>query len=69
MYMAYKCLKCGTVFMIPTEDIRRMEILGRYIACPFGHKSIKKLDKYDDLKECMDNHVYVRDKRRMRQIK
>lgn len=69
MYKAYRCKKCGVVFAIPTEDIRRMEKQGRYMACPFGHKKIIELDRYDSLKECMDNHVYVREKRRMRQIK
>ncbi|WFA10351.1 hypothetical protein [Tissierella sp. Yu-01] len=69
MYKAYRCNKCRVVFAIPTEDIRRMEKQGRYIACPFGHKEISEPDKYDSLKECMDNSVYVREGRRMRQIK
>lgn len=69
MYIAYRCLKCGTVFIIPTEYVERMEKQKRYIACNFGHKEIEELDKYDSIKECMDNSVYVREGRRMRQIK
>lgn len=69
MYKAYRCKKCRTVFIIPADDINRIERQGRYIACPFGHKEIAEEDKYDSLRECMDNHVYVREKGRMRQIK
>lgn len=69
MYIAYRCKQCESVFIIPIEDIEKMEKQKRYLSCPFGHKKIGKLDKYDSLKECMDNHVYVREGRRMRQIK
>ena len=53
MYVAYKCLVCKTEFIIPSEHVIRMELAGKYIACNFGHKNIKKIDKYADLKECM----------------
>lgn len=69
MYIAYKCKICGIVFIIPTEDIEKMEKQKRYIACNFGHKQIERLGKYDSLKECMDSHVYVREGGRVRQIK
>lgn len=69
MYMAYRCKQCGIAFMIPTEDIIRMGKQKRYLSCPYGHRRVDELDKYDNLKECMDNHVYVREGRRMRQIK
>lgn len=31
-----------------------MEKEGRYIGCPFGHKHIVLLNRYDDLKKCME---------------
>lgn len=69
MYICYECLVCKTVFIIPKIHVERMEKQNRYISCNFGHRQIRKLDKYDDLRECMDNHVYVKDGRRIRQIK
>lgn len=69
MYMAYQCRQCGTVFIIPTEYIERMEKQKRYIACNFGHRNIEKLDKYDNLKECMQERSYKRENRRIKQIK
>lgn len=70
MYIAYRCKRCGVTLIIPTEDVERMESQGRYIACPFGHTSIKKDKKYDDLKECMEKrNIYKREKGSVRQIK
>lgn len=69
MYKAYECNKCGIVFIIPIEYINMIEIQGRYISCPAGHKNIDEIGKYDGIKECMDNHVYVRKGRRIKQIK
>lgn len=53
MYIAYKCKVCNTFFIIPVEDVERMKAQGKYIACNYGHKNIKEIDKYADLKECM----------------
>lgn len=55
MYVAYKCTNkdCGVTFIIPSNDVERMELAGKYIACNFGHKFPKKIGKYDDLLECM----------------
>lgn len=69
MYIAYRCLVCKMTFIIPTEDVERIEKSGRYIACNAGHKRIKELGKYDDLKQCMDNHVYKRERGSIKQIK
>ena len=54
MYLCYKCNVCKIVFIIPVEDVQRMEKEGKYIACNFGHKNIKKVGKYEDLKECRE---------------
>lgn len=70
MYIAYRCKRCGVVFIIPTEDVKRMEKQKRYITCPFGHKEISILNKYDDLIKCMeDQHIYKRERGAIKQIK
>lgn len=69
MYTAYRCLKCNTTTIIPTEDIKRMESEGRYISCPFGHKHIVKLDQYADIKECMDHDTYKKEHGVTKQIR
>ena len=54
MYIAYQCNVCRIFFIIPVEDTERMKAQGKYIACNFGHKNIKEIDKYADLKECRE---------------
>lgn len=53
-YIMYQCCKCKTTFIIPIEDMKRMELSGRTIACVFGHRSIRRVGKYGDLKECRE---------------
>ena len=69
MYISYECNKCKTVFIMPTYDIERMERGGRYMTCPFGHRHIELLDKYDNLLECMNHRAYKRINGRIKQIK
>lgn len=52
MYVAFKCNVCNMTFIIPTEDIDKMNKANRYISCNAGHKSISKIGKYDDILEC-----------------
>lgn len=55
MYIAYYCSKCRTEFILLTDQVEIMEKAGRYVACPFGHRHyLSKLDRYDGLKECMN---------------
>lgn len=69
-YIVYKCKVCECVFVLPKEYVRTNENKGNYLSCPFrGHKNIAVAGSYDSVKECMDNHVYVREGGRMRQIK
>lgn len=69
-YVVYKCKVCQCVFILPIEHVKINENKGNYLSCPFrGHKHIVVAGSYDSLKECMDNHVWVREGRRMRQIK
>lgn len=67
MYQAYECLICKTVFIIPIEDVERMQEKGKYIACNFGHKKVKKLGKYNNILECMQQYSYARENGRMKQ--
>lgn len=69
-YIIYRCKICGKSFILLSEEVRFNEKQGNYISCPFkGHKNIVVTGAYDSIKECMDSSVYVRDGRRMRQIK
>lgn len=58
-YIAYKCSKCGLVFIIPEDGKRLAGVLQRFLSCPLGHKGIKELNAYDDLLKCM-NQKYSR---------
>ena len=53
-YVVFQCRKCKTTIIVPLEDLKRMELSDRRIACIFGHWDIGKLDKYADLKECTE---------------
>lgn len=69
MYIAYKCYKCGLVFIIPKDGIRKAEVLQRFIACPLGHRPVEVLDQYEDLKKCMEEQrIYKREHGRVKQI-
>jgi len=62
MYVAYRCNICGAEFIMLTEQLKEAEIAGRYIACPFGHRSINQIGRYDDLRQCMETtDTYTRD--------
>lgn len=70
MYVSYRCKRCNAEFIIPTEHLKISEIHGRYLACPFGHKDIEVVDRYGDLKQCMEEqHIYKREHGCIKQIK
>jgi DNA-directed RNA polymerase subunit RPC12/RpoP len=70
MYVAYRCMVCGTEFILPTETLKIAEKEGRYLSCPLGHKHIEVAGRFDDLKECMERqHVYKREHGRVKQVK
>lgn len=71
MYIVYRCRDCRKHFILLTDEVKYSEKESRYITCPYHgrHNQIEVCGRYDNLKECMDNHVYVREGRRMRQIK
>jgi len=69
-YVIYRCKICGCEFILPKQYVRINDNKGNYISCPYrGHRKVSVVGSYDSIKECMDNHVYVREGRRMRQIK
>ena len=68
MYIAYKCLKCDTEFMISKDQVKHMEAQGRYLACPFGHYKIMKVNKYEGIRECMGHSHYKRSNGAIKQI-
>lgn len=45
----YICNKCGCEFSVNYEYIKRMEIEGRYISCPFGHRSIRVVEDIEKI--------------------
>lgn len=69
-YITYKCKVCNKTFILLASEAEHNENQGNYITCPFrGHKNIVVTGAYDSIKEVMDNHVFVREGRRTRQIK
>jgi predicted RNA-binding Zn-ribbon protein involved in translation (DUF1610 family) len=58
-YIAYKCIECGTVFIIPSECIKHSN---NYVTCPmYGkHKHIIVIGAYDSVNECMDHDKFKR---------
>ncbi|MGJ0848335.1 hypothetical protein ACR77J_16715 [Tissierella praeacuta] len=70
-YIVYKCLNCNRSFILLASEVKYNENESKYITCPYHgkHRKIIVTGAYDSIKECMDSSVYVRDGRRMRQIK
>lgn len=58
-YIMYKCVECGTVFIVPTEFVNHSN---NYVTCPMHgrHHQIKVIGAYDDLCECMSARKYKR---------
>lgn len=70
-YIVYKCLNCNRSFILLASEVKYNENESKYITCPYHgkHRKIIVTGAYDSIKEYMDSSVYVRDGRRMRQIK
>lgn len=70
MYIVYRCMQCGLIIIVDKEQMEELAKLGRYMTCLFGHKHLEVAGRYDDLLECMEKqHVYKRERGRVRQIK
>lgn len=61
MYNSYRCLKCGTITTVPTEDVIRMELENRIVRCAFGHIQIVKINPYEGIDSCMSHDTYKKD--------
>ena len=62
IYISYECLICKTVFIIPIEFVEMMEAKGKYVACNFGHRNIRRLDRYGNIKAAMCQDRYGKTK-------
>lgn len=69
-YIVYKCKICKSTFILLAHEAKHNEDRGNYLSCPFkGHRDIIVTGAYDDLKECMQERSYKRDKGKVKQIK
>lgn len=70
-YIIYRCKTCNKHFILHKTDVSHSEKENRYITCPFNgkHKNIVVTGAYDSIEECMSHRVYVREGRRIRQIR
>lgn len=73
-YIIYRCKICNKTFKLLMTDVDHSIKEGKYLTCPYNgkHSRINVIgieDKYGQVKQCMDNSVYVREKGRIRQIK
>lgn len=70
-YIVYKCKICNKHFILLSDEVKHSERESRYITCSYDgrHKNIAVVNRFDSLKECMDNHVFVREGRRIKQVK
>lgn len=59
-YIAYKCIECETVFIIPSEFINHSI---NYVSCPMHgkHRHIIVIGAYDSVHECMSHSSFERD--------
>ena len=58
-YIAFQCEECGTVFIMPKEDVDHNT---NYLTCPKHgrHHQIKVINAHDDLCHCMEHARYKR---------
>lgn len=69
-YIVYKCRICNKIFILLADETKHNESKGNYLSCPFkGHEDIVVTGAYENLKECMQERSYKRDRGKMKQIK
>lgn len=71
-WIIYQCQQCKKTFMLPFSDVKHSEEESKYITCPFhgSHRDISvigKIDRYGEIKSCMQHESYAREKGRMKQ--
>ena len=61
IYTSYKCSSCSREFVLLTEEVEQQK---GYLVCPYcSSKRVKKEKSTDNLKECMYERSYKRNKR------
>lgn len=70
-YVVYRCKICNKHTILINAEVNHSERAGRYMTCGHDgrHRSLVVTGAYDNLKECMDNHSYVKVAGRVRQRK
>ena len=70
-YIVYRCKVCNKHTILLGEEVTHSEKESKYITCGHDgrHKKLVVAGAYDNLKECMDNHRYVKVAGRIRQRK
>ncbi|MDU4953625.1 MAG: hypothetical protein DBY38_02030 [Clostridium cadaveris] len=69
IYTAMKCERCKREFILLTGELMAANKNKRYIACPYcNSKNVNLGKETDDLRQCMRENIYVRDKGAIRQV-
>ena len=71
-YIIYQCKECFKVFILLTNQVKHSEQESRYLTCPYNGKHSKlsvvgRIDKYGEIKGCMDHDSYKRSSGRIKQ--
>ena len=71
-YIIYRCKICGKVFLLLTNDVKHSERESKYLTCPYDGRHSKlsvvgRIDKYGEIKGCMDHDSYKREGKRIKQ--
>lgn len=60
IYTAYECKKCSKEFVLLTEELQNFK---GYLICPYcSNIKVRKEKITDDLRECMEERSYHRNK-------
>ena len=62
-YIIYRCKICGKHFILMTNEVEHSERESKYLTCPYhgSHKRISvigKIDRYGQIKKCMEQRSY-----------
>lgn len=69
-YIVYRCLKCGKLTILLSEEVDHSEEQGKYLTCGHDgrHSDLIVVDKCADIIECMGNRSYKRVNGRIRRL-
>lgn len=71
-YIIYRCRICHKHFILMTNEVQHSERESNFITCPYHgkHKRISvigKIDRYGEIKKCMDYRSYYKEDRKIKQ--